>query len=154
MLISLDSYGRRNIWDGKLTRLLLCHQDNAPAHKSKIVMAAIQDCRSEHIPYLPDSFGTLRQLSSPRWSGRSGISILTVLKRGSLGWRLAEACTEAVPPPYILKVTWSWTNWLIQLLSGGESEIRRKEKKLMMYSGIQTGLISLQHFFSGRLSLY
>ena len=42
---------------GKLTRGILFHQDNAPAHTSVVAMATIHDCRFElvpHPPYSPD----------------------------------------------------------------------------------------------------
>ena len=42
---------------GKLTRGVLFHQDNAPAHTSHAAMAAIRDCGFEllnHPPYSPD----------------------------------------------------------------------------------------------------
>ena len=42
---------------GKLTRGILFHQDNAPAHTSMVAMGTIQDCGFElvpHPPYLPD----------------------------------------------------------------------------------------------------
>ena len=42
---------------GKLTKGPLLHQDNAPAHKSVIAMAAVHDCGFElieHPPYSPD----------------------------------------------------------------------------------------------------
>ena len=42
---------------GKLSLGVLFHQDNAPAHKSTVAMAAIQECVSqlvEHPPYSPD----------------------------------------------------------------------------------------------------
>uniref|UniRef100_A0A3Q0SYF5 Tc1-like transposase DDE domain-containing protein n=1 Tax=Amphilophus citrinellus TaxID=61819 RepID=A0A3Q0SYF5_AMPCI len=44
-------------WPGKLTKEVLFHQDNAPAHKSVAVMAAVHDCGFElvdHPPYSPD----------------------------------------------------------------------------------------------------
>ena len=42
---------------GKVTRGVLYHQDNAPAHKSAVAMAAIHNCGFElldHPPYSPD----------------------------------------------------------------------------------------------------
>ena len=42
---------------GKLTKGVLLHQDNAPAHKSLVAMSAVQDCGFElidHPPYSPD----------------------------------------------------------------------------------------------------
>ena len=42
---------------GKLTKGVLFHQDNAPAHKSVVAMAAGHDCGFElieHPPYSPD----------------------------------------------------------------------------------------------------
>ena len=42
---------------GKLTAGVLFHQDNAPAHKSTLAMAAIRECGFqliEHPPYSPD----------------------------------------------------------------------------------------------------
>ena len=42
---------------GKLARGVLFHQDNAPAHKSTVAMAAINECGFElleHPPYSPD----------------------------------------------------------------------------------------------------
>lgn len=42
---------------GKLAKIVLFHQDNAPAHKSAVAMAAIQDAGFEildHPPYSPD----------------------------------------------------------------------------------------------------
>lgn len=42
---------------GKLTKGVLFHQDNAPAHKSVVAMAAVRDCGFElvdHPPYSPD----------------------------------------------------------------------------------------------------
>ncbi|MCU7903102.1 MAG: transposase [Candidatus Thiodiazotropha sp. (ex Lucinoma aequizonata)] len=42
---------------GKLTKGVLFHQDNAPAHKSVVAMAALHDCGFEligHPPYSPD----------------------------------------------------------------------------------------------------
>ena len=38
---------------GKLTKGVLFHQDNAPAHKSVVAMAAVRDCVFEP-PYSPD----------------------------------------------------------------------------------------------------
>ena len=43
-------------WPGKLTNGVLCHQDNAPAHKSLVAMTALHDCGFElaaHPPYSP-----------------------------------------------------------------------------------------------------
>ena len=42
---------------GKLTRGILFHEDNAPAHTSMVAMAIIHDCKFElvhHPSYLPD----------------------------------------------------------------------------------------------------
>lgn len=42
---------------GKLAKVVLFHQDNAPAHKSRVAMAAIKDAGfelMEHPPYSPD----------------------------------------------------------------------------------------------------
>ena len=42
---------------GKLTKGVLLHQDNAPAHKSLVAMSAVHDCGFElidHPPYSPD----------------------------------------------------------------------------------------------------
>lgn len=42
---------------GKLAKVVLFHQDNAPAHKSRVAMTAIQDAGfqlMEHPPYSPD----------------------------------------------------------------------------------------------------
>ena len=42
---------------GKLTKGVLLHQDNAPAHKSLVVMSAVHDCDFElidHPPHSPD----------------------------------------------------------------------------------------------------
>ena len=42
---------------GKLTKGVLLHQDNAPAHKSLVAMFAVHDCGFElidHLPYSPD----------------------------------------------------------------------------------------------------
>ena len=42
---------------GKLTKGVLLHQDNAPAHKSLVAMSPVHDCGFElidHIPYSPD----------------------------------------------------------------------------------------------------
>ena len=42
---------------GKLTKGVLLHQDNAPAHKSLVAMSAVHDCGFElidHPPYPPD----------------------------------------------------------------------------------------------------
>lgn len=42
---------------GKLTKGVIFHQDNAPAHKSAVVMAKIHECGfqlAEHPPYSPD----------------------------------------------------------------------------------------------------
>ena len=42
---------------GKLTKGVLPHQDNAPAHKSMVAMSAVHDCGFElidHPPYSPD----------------------------------------------------------------------------------------------------
>ena len=40
---------------GKLTRGILFHQDNAPAHTSMAAMATIHDCRFEFVPHPPYS---------------------------------------------------------------------------------------------------
>jgi len=42
---------------GKLTKEVLFHEDNAPAHKSLVAMATLRDCGFElvdHPPYSPD----------------------------------------------------------------------------------------------------
>ena len=42
---------------GKLTKGVLLHQDNAPAHKSLVAMSAVHDCGFElidHPPYSPN----------------------------------------------------------------------------------------------------
>ena len=42
---------------GKLTKGVLLHQENAPAHKSLVAMSAVHDCGFElidHPPYSPD----------------------------------------------------------------------------------------------------
>ena len=42
---------------GKLTKGVLLHQDNTPAHKSLVAMSAVHDCGFElidHLPYSPD----------------------------------------------------------------------------------------------------
>ena len=42
---------------GKLTKGLLFYQDNTPAHKYVVAMAAVRDCgfeKVEHPPYSPD----------------------------------------------------------------------------------------------------
>ena len=42
---------------GKLTKGVLLHQDNAPAHKSLVTMSAVHDCGFkliDHSPYSPD----------------------------------------------------------------------------------------------------
>jgi histone-lysine N-methyltransferase SETMAR len=47
----------RSLRRGRLTRGVLFHQDNAPAHKSTVAMAAINECGFElleHPPYSPD----------------------------------------------------------------------------------------------------
>ena len=47
----------KQIQSGKLTRGVLFHQDNAPAHTSTVVMAAIQKCGFQLVvdpPYSPD----------------------------------------------------------------------------------------------------
>ena len=44
-------------WSGKLTKGVLLHQDNAPAHKAQVAMSAVHDCGFElidHTPYSPD----------------------------------------------------------------------------------------------------
>ena len=41
----------------QLTKGVLFHQDNAPAHKSVVAMVAVRDCGFElvdHLPYSPD----------------------------------------------------------------------------------------------------
>ena len=42
-------------WPGKLTKGVLLHQDNAPAHKSLVAMSAVHDCSLELIDYPPYS---------------------------------------------------------------------------------------------------
>ena len=44
-------------WTTVLTKGVLFHQDNAPAHKPVVAMAAVHDCGFElvdHPPYSPD----------------------------------------------------------------------------------------------------
>ena len=41
---------------GKLTKVVLFHQDNAPAHKSLVATSTVRDCGFElidHLPYSP-----------------------------------------------------------------------------------------------------
>ena len=60
---TLDKYFRtlkcstRNISKrpGKLTKGVLFHQDNAPAHKSVVAMAAVRDCGFELVDHPPYS---------------------------------------------------------------------------------------------------
>ena len=59
MLISCANYDRKlkENRSGKLSLGVLFHQDNAPAHKSAVALAAIHDCvfqLVEHPPYSPD----------------------------------------------------------------------------------------------------
>ena len=39
-------------WPGKLTKGVLYHQNNVPAHKSVVPMAAVHDCGFELVHYL------------------------------------------------------------------------------------------------------
>ena len=40
-------------WPGKLTKGVLLHQDNAPAHKSLVAMSTVKNCGFELIDYPP-----------------------------------------------------------------------------------------------------
>ena len=83
---------------GKLTRGVLFHQDNAPAHRSTLAMAAIQKCGFQLVndpPYSPDLAPSVHYLFPKiRWlcyEGRKDMFYLTThLTHFSYGYMASD----------------------------------------------------------------
>ena len=79
--VVLETFQKR---PGKLSKGVLFHQDNAPAHKPVVAMAVVRDCGFElvdHPPYSPDLAPSI--FCSPTWKKQNtwlGSSIVLVMR--------------------------------------------------------------------------